>query len=118
MAFLTVLSLGSLEPGVLKQFLDTGEIAGMKVGSEVLLMLAVLILIPMIMAFLSVTLKDSANRWTNIIVGIFYTAFQLVDLGEISTVGTVYAYAVLLELSKVIAPALIVWIAWKSKQKA
>jgi hypothetical protein len=78
----------------------------------------VLVLVPLVMAFLSVTLKDSMLRWSNVIVGIVYTGFQIVALGEALTLSTVYAYAVLLELSKVVAPALIVWYAWKSKQKA
>jgi len=75
-------------------------------------------LVPLIMAFLSMTLKDSINRWANIIVGIVFTVFQVVALIEILTLPTVYAYAILMELSKVVAPALIVWYAWKSKQKA
>jgi len=116
-AFLVVMSLGSLEPGVLQQFLTTGEIGGMKVGPELLLILAILMLVPLIMAFLSLTLKDSINRWANIIVGIFYTGFQLLGLVETLTLPSVYAYAVVMELSKVVAPALIVWYAWKSKQK-
>jgi hypothetical protein len=117
-AFLLVLSLGSLEPGVLQTFLDTGEIGGMQVTSEVLFVLAVLVLVPLVMAFLSVTLKDSMLRWSNVIVGIVYTGFQVVALGETLTASTVYAYSALIELSKVVAPALIVWYAWKSKQKA
>jgi len=115
-AFLVVMSLGSLEPGVLQKFLDTGEIGGMKIGPELLLLLAVLLLVPLVMAFVSVTLRDSVNRWANIVVGIVFTGFQLVAL--IETLAQPSAWAVLMELSKVVAPALIVWYAWKSKQKA
>jgi len=107
-----------VEPGVLEQFLLSGEIGGEKIGPELLLFFAILVLAPLTMAFLSLILKDSANRWANIIVGIIFTAFQLIALIETLTLPTVYAYAVLMELSKVIAPALIVWYAWKSKQKA
>jgi hypothetical protein len=115
-AFLVVLQLGSLEPGVLQQFLLTGEIGGMKITSEVLLFLAVLMLVPLVMAFLSLTLKDSMNRWTNIIVGIVYTGFQLFAL--IETMAEPSAYAVLMEVSKVVVPALVVWYAWNSKHIA
>lgn len=117
-AFLVVMSLGSLEPGVLQQFLDTGEIGGTKIGPEILLLFAVLLLVPLVMAFLSLTLKNSVNRWVNLIVGIVFTVFQVVALIETLTLPTVYAYAALMELSKVVVPALIVWYAWKSKQKA
>jgi len=117
-ALLAYFILGIFEPDVLQQFLDTGEIGGMKIGPEILLIFAILLLVPLVMAFLSMTLKDSINRWANIIVGIVFTVFQVVALIEILTLPTVYAYAVLMELSKVVAPALIVWYAWKSKQKA
>jgi len=117
-AFLAVMTLGIMEPGVLSQFLDTGEIGGMKVGQELLLFFAVMILVPLVMAFLSLILKNSTNRWTNVIVGIVYIGFQLFALVETLTLQTVYAYAALMETTKVIVPALIVWYAWKSKQKA
>jgi len=116
-AFLAVMQLGGLEPGVMEDFILTGEIGGMKITPEVLLLLAILILAPLVMAFLSLTLKDSINRWANIIVGIVYTGFQLIALIETLTLASVYAYAVLMEFSKVVAPALVVWYAWKSKQK-
>jgi hypothetical protein len=116
-AFLTVMILGTMEPGVLDQFLDTGEIGGMKIGQELLLFFAVMMLVPLVMAFLSLTLKDSTNRWANVVVGIVYTGFQLFALIETLTLPTVYAYAVLMEATKVVVPILIVWYAWKPKQK-
>jgi len=115
-AFLAVMMLGMMEPGVLSQFLDTGEIGGLKVGQELLLLFAVLMLVPLVMAFLSLTLKDSSNRWANVIVGIVYTGFQLFALGGTLTASPVYAYAVLIETAKVVVPALIVWYSWKSKR--
>jgi len=115
-AFLVVMILASFEPGVLKQFLDTGEMEGMKIGPEILLVFAVLLLVPLVMAFVSVTLRDSVNRWANVVVGGVFTVFQLVALIEILAQPS--AWEILMELSKVVAPALIVWYAWKSKQKA
>ena len=115
-AFLVTMMLALFEPGVIEQII-AGEFAGTKIGPEIMLINAISLLIPLAMAFLSLTLKDSMNRWANIIVGMIFTVFQLVALIEMSTLPTVYAYAVLIELSKVVAPALIVWYAWKSKQK-
>ena len=114
-AFLAVMQLGSLEPGVLQHFLDTGEVGGMKIGQELLFLFAILILVPLVMAFLSLTLKDSANRWANVIMGLVYTVFQLFALAE--TLASPSAYAVLIETSKVVVPALIVWYSWKSKRQ-
>jgi hypothetical protein len=115
-AFLAALALGTLEPGILNQFLDTGEIGGLKVGQDLLFLFAVLILVPLVMAFLSLTLRDSITRWANVIVGIFYTGFQIFALIGTLTSSPVYAYAVLIETTKAVVPALIVWNLWKFKR--
>ncbi|MFQ5758281.1 MAG: DUF6326 family protein [Candidatus Bathyarchaeia archaeon] len=41
----------------------------MQLTPELLLRYAILLLIPLVMAVLSLTLKDSTNRWANIILG-------------------------------------------------
>jgi len=111
---LALILLGSLEPGALEQIM-AGEIEGMKIEPELLLLLAILLLVPLIMAFLSLTLKDSTNRWANIIVGIVFAGLELTDLP--TYLAKPSAYAILMWLSGVVATALIVWYAWKSKQK-
>jgi hypothetical protein len=115
-AFLGYFILKILEPGNLQQFLSTGEISnGMKMTSVLLLFFAVCMLVPLIMAFLSLNLKYSTNRWTNIIVGVVFVALKCVDL--IEDVTKLSAWAMLMTLSGVVALALIVWYAWKSRQK-
>jgi len=108
--------LGIFEPDLLQQFLTTGEIEGMKMGPEVLLLFAVILLVPLVMAFLSLTLKDSMNRWANIIVGIVWLVLGLTDVP--TYLAKPSAYAILMWVSGGVALALIVWFAWKSKQKA
>jgi hypothetical protein len=66
--------LYSFQPGVMEQ-INTGVLVGDKTTPELLLVFAVIFLIPLVIAFLSLVLKDSTNRWTNIIVGIGYTVF-------------------------------------------
>ena len=114
-ALLAVMTLALLEPGLLDEFIKTGAIEGMKIGPEMLLLFAILLLVPLVMAFLSLTLKNPTNRWANIIVGIAFTVLQLVAL--IETLAQPSAHTILMEISKVVAPALIVWYAWKSKQE-
>ncbi len=111
-AFLAHQILALLEPGVIAQIM-AGDIEGMKIGPELILIFAVLFLIPLIMAFLSLTLKDSINRWTNIIVG---AVFAALFIGVIVTVAKPSG-EMLMTLSTVVALILIVWYAWKSKQK-
>jgi hypothetical protein len=101
------------EPGVIDQLI-AGEFHGIKIGPEIMLVNAISLLIPLVMAFLSLTLKDSINRWANIIVSIFSISFLLISL----TLESPAAYAILLYLSMIVAAVLIVWYAWKSKQKA
>jgi uncharacterized membrane protein HdeD (DUF308 family) len=76
-------------------------------------------LVPLVMAVLSLTLKDSINRWANIIVGIVITILSIVSLIMAFTLDlSIYAFGLLLDISMVIAPMLIVWYAWKAKPKA
>lgn len=114
--FLGYFILKILEPGNLQHFLSTGEISnGMKMTSVLLLFFAVYMLVPAIMAFLSLNLKDSTNRWANIIVGVVFVALWCVDVVE--AVTALSAWATLMTLSGIVALVLIVWYAWKSKQK-
>jgi len=79
-----------------------------------LLLLAILLLAPLAMAFLSLTLKDSINRWANIILGIVFVVLELLALTTLSS-----AWAILMTLLKVVFALLIVWYAYKwPKQEA
>ena len=113
-ALLTLLIVGLMEPGILEQVM-AGEVLGMKIGPELLLILTIELLVPLVMAFLSLTLKDSINRWANIILGIVFVGLELLSLVE--ELANPSAHSILLWLSIVVALALIVWYAWKSKRK-
>ena len=62
LGFLACMIMRIFEPSVLEQFLLTGEIEGMKIGPEILLLFAIRLLVPLVMAFLTLTLRDSMNR--------------------------------------------------------
>jgi len=111
--------ISAFEPGVLKEFLEKGTIGGETLGPEMLLVLAVFLLVPLVIAFLPLTLKDSTNRWTNIILGMVFAVFGLIAPVEYLAKQSAYsAYIILIAIVQVVAAALIVWYAWKSKQKA
>ena len=83
---------------------------------ELMMVLVIVFLIPPIMAFLSLTLKDSINRWLNIILGIVF--FVLMPFG-IPPFPTAYMPSLaIITIVEIVALALIIWYAWKSKQKA
>ncbi|KPQ43133.1 MAG: hypothetical protein MPEBLZ_02315 [Candidatus Methanoperedens nitroreducens] len=111
-AFLAHQILALMEPGVIAGIM-AGEVEGMKIEPELILLFAILFLVPLIMAFLSLTLKDSINRWANIIVG---AVFAALFIGVIATVAKLSGET-LMTFSTVVALSLIVWYAWKSKQK-
>ncbi len=94
------------EPGVIEQIM-AGQFEGQSLGPEVLLALTILLLIPLVMAFLSLILKSSVNRWANIIVALVFVVLGLSDLpGNIADLS---AYAIVLNISVVVATTLIAW---------
>ena len=101
-------------PGVIDE-VRAGEIVGMQAGAELILGMAIAYYwLPLIMAVLSLTLKDKANRWINIILGAFYAVFVLFELTmNVTTVA--YPYAILMDVSVIAVAALIAWNAWKWK---
>ncbi len=115
-AFLAYMVLMLVDPLVIEQ-IAAGEIEALLMGPEMLLLVAIVCLVPLVMAVLSLTLKGSANRWTNIIVGIIFIVLEFLELSEL--VAAPSAHLILMMLAKVVALALIVWYAWKwPKQEA
>ena len=101
-------------PGVIDE-LRAGEIVGMQAGADLILGMAIVYFwVPLVMAVVSLTLKDKANRWINIILGAFYADFVLFELTmNVTTVA--YPYAILMDVSVIAVAALIAWNAWKWK---
>jgi hypothetical protein len=79
-----------------------------------LLGISVLLEIPMAMVILSLILKYRANRWTNIIAGIAYTAVTLITqfILPISN-GTTTTYYLFFGAIEILTTSFIVWYAWK-----
>ena len=113
-AFLAHQILVLMEPGIIAQLM-AGEAEGQKIGPELILSFAILMLVPLVMAILSLTLKDSMNRRVNIIAGAAFAALWFV--GVVDAARSAYWGGALMTLSAVVASALIVWYAWKSNEK-
>ena len=82
-----------------------------QMGVGMLVFTALFWLVPLIMAVLSLTLKDSANRWANIVLGIVFTLLNIGHLVEHLTPPVVHQILIL--ASTVVVTALIAWYAWK-----
>ena len=100
--------LGFMEPGHVEELI-TGELGGVQMTSAILLGSAILMAIPSVMVFLSLTLKAPVNRWVNIILGILH----LVLLGSTLCVGAISTLYIFYVIVEAVLIALIVWTAWK-----
>jgi hypothetical protein len=70
--------------------------------------IAILMLIPIVMGFLSLTLNYRVNRWANIIVALFWIVFNLSSLNTYPS-----AYDKFLLIVSMGFNVLTVWYAWK-----
>jgi len=85
-----------------------GEIGGMQITQKMWLGIAILMVIPIVMVFLSLTLNYPVNRWANIIVAIFFFVFNLIGLPTYPS-----AYDKFLIIVGLVFNTLTVWYAWK-----
>lgn len=94
-----------MEPGAIE------EIEKMQMGAGMLLFMALFWWVPLVMAVLSLTLRDSANRWANMILGIVFTGLNIFHLIEHLAQPSVHQ--ILIIGSTVVVTALIFWYALK-----
>ena len=87
---------------------SAGAIGEMQVSQGMYLGMAVIMVIPILMVFLSMTLKHTANRWTNISVAVFFFLFNAVGLPTYLSI-----YDQFLIVVGLVFNILTVWYAWK-----
>jgi len=103
-------------PGYVEEVISGFHEGGL-ITPEFMLFVAIIAIIPLVMAFLSLTLKDSVNRWANIVVGTVWVVASFVDPAKYVTEQSAYsAYVILIGIVMFVFAGLIVWYAWKSKQ--
>jgi hypothetical protein len=100
--------LSNFKPGAIEKMMD-GFMGPFPVTQGALLSASILMTIPAVMVFLSITLKPKVNRWANIILGVLYTFVNIGNLiGETS--WFFYMSFVVVEITFTL---LIIWFAWK-----
>jgi hypothetical protein len=110
-ALWVALMLNNLLGDVLRIFAGdfvAGEIEGVKMTQKMLLGIAILMLIPIVMVFLSLTLPYPVNRWANIIAAIVLFGFNLFGLPTYP--GAYDKFLIIVGLG---FNVLTVWYAWK-----
>ena len=97
---------GLYEPGKVQEILN-GQFFGVGPATQgVLLGASVMLAIPSLMIFLSVTLPPVFNRWLNILAGAVYTAIILKTMWG----WVFYIFYGVIEIS---LTSLVVWYAWR-----
>lgn len=99
--------LGFMEPGALEQF-NTGEVGGMVLSSQLLLVAAIVMFLPILMVFLSLTLRYKAARWSNILLALFLFVFDLVGLPTYPGLHRQFLIAAGMGFN-----AITIWYAWR-----
>jgi uncharacterized membrane protein HdeD (DUF308 family) len=103
--FYTLYTPGKLQ-GMLSGVMDAEM--GFKVTQLSLLAVAIPIIIPVVMIFLSLVVRAKTNRWLNIILGILQIA-----IGVLNLVGATWAYYIFYGITLTLIPILIVVYAYK-----
>jgi hypothetical protein len=86
----------------------TGEVDGIQLINDLLLISAIIMVIPIILVYSSLTLPDRVNQWINILLAIFLFIFDFVGLFTFTS-----AYGIFLIIVGLVFCILIVWNAWK-----
>lgn len=81
------------------------------VTNELLLVMSIILAIPIFMSFLSLTLKDKANRRANIIIGIFFIVWEIVFM--IFFYINMPVYEMFWGIVYLVFTTLVVWYAWR-----
>ena len=89
-----------------------GEIGGMAGSQGMYLAAALVLLVPIVMVFLSLTLKYPVVRWASIVAAVFLFGFNLVGFS-----GYPGVYDKFLIIVGFVFNALTVWYAWRWREE-
>lgn len=99
--------LSLFRPGQVEEMI-AGKMGPFPTTQGSLLTASILMMIPAVMVFLSLTLKPAVNRWANIILGVLYTLVNISNL-----IGESWAYYILFGILEIVLTLMIVRYAWK-----
>lgn len=105
--FIYVDHFSLFKPGIIESIIS-GVVWKFEITQTWALSAMIMMMIPTLMIFLSLTLTAKVNRWINIIVGILYI---LIVIGNI--IGETWAFYLLGSAVEVVLLLLVVWYAWK-----
>ena len=102
-------------PGIINNII-AGELGGMELSTGFLIMMSLFWIVFLSMAFLTLILKDKINRYTNGVLGIFFTIYMIYDMYMALSMQE-FSGSNLLQVFGLIFSFLIFWHAWKWPKK-
>ena len=99
-------------PGVVEDII-AGEMEGMEINTVTIFIFALFWIIPLIMAFVVLILRDTLNRYLNAILGLFFAVFYLVDISGHLSRGEGFGGHIIMGIIGIFVALLIFWHAWK-----
>ena len=99
--------LSLFRPGQIEEMMK-GLMGPFPVTQISLLVASILMIIPAVMVFLSLTLKPTVNRWANITLGLLYSVVNISNL-----IGETWAYYIFFGIVEIVLTLLIISYAWK-----
>ena len=101
-------------PGIMEEMMAGEMPAGKPLSEGRMAMYALFWLIPIVMAVLCLSLKDSPNRWLNFVLGIIFGLFFIFEITSRSIEGDEVSIAIwLIFIAAIVFSAFIAWFAWK-----
>ena len=94
-------------PGQIEEMIS-GRMGPLPVTQGSLLVASILMMIPAVMVFLSLTLKPKVNRWANLILGVLYTFVNISNL-----IGETWVFYIFFGIVEIVLTFLTVGYAWK-----
>ena len=98
-------------PGFINSVI-TGEMGGMEISTGLLLMMSIFWIVFLLMAFFTLILNNTANRYTNAILGIFFIIYLIVEI-YMSLSMQDFSGSNLIQVFGILISFLIFWHAWK-----
>jgi hypothetical protein len=89
-----------------------GEVSGMQISQGLMLGMAILMVIPIVMVFLSLILKRAVSRWANILLPVVFFVFNAIGLPTYPSL-----YDQFLIVVGLVFNLLTVWMAWRWKEQ-
>ena len=101
-------------PGVMEVMMAGEMPAGKPLSEGRMVMYVLFWLIPIVMAVLCLSLKDSPNRWLNFVLGIILGLFFIFEITSRSIEGEAVSVAIwLIFIAAIVFSAFIAWFAWR-----